>query len=108
MTVSQVYRKYKVLPGMQKHMLEVSAVAAYLCDNIKEIVDKDNIVRALTLHDIGKIVTVKLGLIPGTWGKKLLIIGGKYRMRLGGYMVREKRQRSIFVEKLVCLMRFLS
>ncbi|MBU0976017.1 MAG: hypothetical protein ABIE03_02870 [Patescibacteria group bacterium] len=72
MTVSQVYRKYRLLPGMQKHMLEVSAVGAFLCDHIQEVIDNDSIIKALTLHDVGKIVTIKLGLIPGTWGKKPL------------------------------------
>src|SRR3990167_10183885 len=36
MSVATIYKKYKIIPRLQEHMLRVAAVAPLICDNFSE------------------------------------------------------------------------
>jgi HD domain-containing protein len=61
MNVSQVYKIYQVPESLQKHMLRVASLASILLENwIGKRVDKVDIIRACSLHDIAKPITFDL------------------------------------------------
>lgn len=64
MKISEIYKKYQIPPHLQLHMYRVSAVAWVICDNFKEKIDKDNVVAADLLHDMGNIIKFDLKLFP--------------------------------------------
>ena len=64
MTIEMIYKKYKIMPNLQEHMLRVAAVASLICDSFSEPLDKENIVTACLLHDMGNIIKFELGKIP--------------------------------------------
>lgn len=49
---------------LQNHMLRVAAVAAMICDNFDEPLNKDEIVTACLLHDMGNIIKSKFEFMP--------------------------------------------
>jgi len=63
-TISEIYTEYKIMPSLQMHMLRVAAVAYIVCDNIEESVDKNKIVTASLLHDMGNIIKSKFEYMP--------------------------------------------
>ena len=64
MKALNLYKKYKIMPTLQAHMLRVAAVASIICDNLEISVNKNNIVTACLLHDMGNIIKFKLSLFP--------------------------------------------
>ena len=56
MPVLDVYKKYKIPVNLQMHMLRVAAVASVVCDNFTKKIDKEKIVTACLLHDMGNII----------------------------------------------------
>lgn len=64
MKISEIYKKYKIPPHLQLHMYRVSALAWIICDNFENEVDKNNIVAADLLHDMGNIIKFDLKLFP--------------------------------------------
>jgi isoleucyl-tRNA synthetase len=56
MTISDIYKKYKIPPNLQMHMLRVAAVASLVCDNFAEPINKEEIITACLLHDMGNII----------------------------------------------------
>ena len=64
MRVSQIYTKYQVMPNLQDHMLRVASVTAKICNNFKKPIDKDSVIAATSLHDIGNMVRFKLEVFP--------------------------------------------
>lgn len=64
MKTSQIYEKYKIMPQLQTHMLRVASVSSIICNHFTKPVDKDLIVSACLLHDIGNIVKFKLERYP--------------------------------------------
>lgn len=64
MSISDIYKKYKIMPSLQEHMLRVAAVASLICDNFTEPIDKENIIAACLLHDMGNILKFKLDQFP--------------------------------------------
>lgn len=64
MTITQLYKTYKIMPALQTHMLRVSGVAYRI---LKEHTVKDdfsNIIVACLLHDMGNIIKFDLSLFP--------------------------------------------
>lgn len=53
------------MPGLKAHMLRVAGVASIICDNFSRPVDKNLVISAALLHDIGNIVKFKLEAFPG-------------------------------------------
>lgn len=54
-----IYKKYKIYPRLQEHMLRVAAVATLICDNLNESVEKEEIVLAALFHDMGNIIKAR-------------------------------------------------
>lgn len=56
-SLTEIYDRYAVNPALALHMKRVAAVAALLCDHMPVwMVDKESIVTAALLHDIGNVV----------------------------------------------------
>lgn len=64
MTISEIYKEYKIIPSLQEHMYRVAAVASMICDNFDEPVPKEDIVTVCLLHDMGNIIKFKMDVIP--------------------------------------------
>ncbi len=64
MPVKHIYKKYKIMPNLQEHMLRTAAVASLICDNFDEPLPKEEIINACLLHDMGNIVKFELNLFP--------------------------------------------
>jgi len=56
MTIQQIYDHYDIMPSLQLHMLRVTAVAAMIVESFNQPLDKNNIIKACLLHDMGNIV----------------------------------------------------
>lgn len=63
------------MPQLQMHMLRVAAVASIICDNFQKKVDKENIITACLLHDMGNII--KFQLEPGPFPDSIYKPEGK-------------------------------
>ena len=64
MRITDIYKKYNIMPMLQLHQLRVAAVAKLICDNETIDLDCDKVVKACLLHDIGNIVKFDLTYIP--------------------------------------------
>lgn len=64
MTISQIYKKYKIMPSLQVHQYRVAQVAMMICENFKGKIDTDYVVSACLLHDMGNILKFDLSLYP--------------------------------------------
>lgn len=62
--IIDIYKEYKIPPNLQTHMLRVASVASIICDNLTEQVDKENIITACLLHDMGNIIKFKMDVFP--------------------------------------------
>jgi hypothetical protein len=60
MNILEVYKKYQTMPNLADHQLAVAAVAGMICSNLNTEVDKQNIVAACLLHDMGNIIKFDL------------------------------------------------
>ncbi len=52
------------MPMLQEHQLRVAAVAEMICEHMNALVDKENVLKACLLHDMGNIIKFKLGYFP--------------------------------------------
>ena len=52
------------MPNLRLHMFRVAGVASVICDNIAENVDRESVITACLLHDMGNIIKFKLDLFP--------------------------------------------
>ncbi len=64
LSIEKIYKKYKIMPSLQEHMIRVAAVASIICDNFKESLPKEEIITACLLHDMGNIIKSKLEYFP--------------------------------------------
>lgn len=62
--ILDVYAEYKLMPQLKEHMFRVAAVASMICDSMNVPTDKDNLILACLLHDMGNIVKFKLDYFP--------------------------------------------
>ncbi len=62
--VEQIYNEYKIMPNLKEHMYKVAATASLICDNFSERLDKNSILSACLLHDMGNIIKSKLDYFP--------------------------------------------
>lgn len=58
MKISEIYEKYTVQANLQLHMLRVAAVGVLIADHFtdKTLLNKNSLVTALLLHDIGNVI----------------------------------------------------
>jgi len=64
MNISEIYEKYQIMPQLQNHMYRVAGVASVICNNFSKPVDKNSVVSACLLHDMGNIIKSDLNLFP--------------------------------------------
>lgn len=64
MKILEIYEKYKIMPQLQTHMLRVAGVASRIVDNFQKPIDKNSIISACLLHDMGNIIKADLELFP--------------------------------------------
>lgn len=64
MTISEIYRNYKLMPSLQLHQFRVAAVANYLARKAGLQSDLPAITTAALLHDMGNIIKFDLSLFP--------------------------------------------
>ena len=64
MKIQKIYDDYKIMPQLQLHQLRVAGVASIIVDNFQEKLDKDAIVSAALLHDMGNIIKFNLNFFP--------------------------------------------
>ncbi|MFA5773420.1 MAG: HD domain-containing protein [Candidatus Paceibacterota bacterium] len=62
--ITDIYEEYKNMPLLAMHQIRVAAVAMMICDSLDISVDKENIVKACLIHDIGNIVKFDLNHFP--------------------------------------------
>lgn len=66
MKISEIYEEYKIMPQLQLHMLRVAGVALVIANSYIKSLDKNSIISACLLHDIGNIIKFDLTLFPET------------------------------------------
>lgn len=68
MKILEIYEKFKIMPQLKEHMLRVAGVADLIVSNILNpsslILNREDIVSACLLHDIGNIVKFDFSLFP--------------------------------------------
>ncbi len=66
MTIIRVYEKYYILPALQEHQLRVAAIVQIILDNLDSslLIDKDEMIKAALLHDMGNIIKFDLNAFP--------------------------------------------
>jgi hypothetical protein len=65
--ITEIYKNYDIPENLQIHMLRVASVAMVICENLKSDLsneEKENIVKASLLHDMGNIIKFNLELFP--------------------------------------------
>lgn len=62
--IEEIYKEYKIIPNLKLHQMRVAAVASMVCDSLEISIDKENIVNACLLHDMGNIIKFKLEDFP--------------------------------------------
>jgi hypothetical protein len=62
--ITDIYREYKLMPTLALHQLRVASVAAQICDSLDITVDKESVISACLLHDMGNIIKFKLDYFP--------------------------------------------
>lgn len=62
--ITDIYEEYKIMPNLQTHQLRVTAVAQQICDSLDVLVDRNSILTACLLHDMGNIIKFKLDYFP--------------------------------------------
>jgi hypothetical protein len=58
--IQLIYERYSIPKNLQRHMMQVAAVGEQLSNASKMPVNKNNIVAALLIHDLGNLVKMQL------------------------------------------------
>lgn len=56
MKIVDIYKKYEISQILQLHQLKVAAVASLICDNFAQVQDKNTIITACLIHDMGNVL----------------------------------------------------
>jgi hypothetical protein len=64
MTVAEIYQQYQIMPNLQQHMFRVAGVAELICQHISQQVDREEVITACLLHDMGNIIKFDLTYFP--------------------------------------------
>ena len=64
MKILDIYSEYRIMQNLAMHQLRVAAVALMICESLDLEVDKESIVKACLLHDIGNIIKFNLNYFP--------------------------------------------
>lgn len=73
MDISAIYTKFQIPPNLQEHMFRVAALAKLIYDNWtgKDDLDKETILHACLLHDMGNIIKFDFDNFPELLGKEV-------------------------------------
>lgn len=72
MQISEIYKRYNIMRQLQMHMFRVASVAVVVFDGLAEAGekfadgDRDVLIQACLLHDMGNIVKFNLDFMPET------------------------------------------
>lgn len=62
--ITDIYSEYKIIPNLQIHQYRVAAVAFQICDSLNIEINKESILKACLLHDMGNIIKFNLDYFP--------------------------------------------
>jgi hypothetical protein len=99
--ILEIYKEYNIISRLRDHQLRVAGVAGFICDHLQEPVNKEEIVTACLLHDMGNILKFNLDaeLFPGQFepqGKEYWVgIKNQYREKYG----QDEHHASIMIAK---------
>lgn len=62
--ITEIYKEYKIMPNLVKHQIRVAGVAMQICESFDMGIDKESIIKACLLHDMGNIIKFKLDHFP--------------------------------------------
>jgi hypothetical protein len=68
-SINEIYARFNIMPSLQKHMRRVAAVGALILSGEDSRINKNDVIAALLLHDIGNIVKFRLGDELASWQK---------------------------------------
>lgn len=64
MKILEIYKNYKIPRNIQEHQLRVASVSVLIIENHQEKFDKDLIITACLLHDMGNIIKSDFDMFP--------------------------------------------
>lgn len=64
MTAQEAYDHYTIMPSLQLHQLRVAAIASIIVDVFERPLDRNEIITACLLHDMGNIIKSDLQKFP--------------------------------------------
>lgn len=62
--ILEIYEEYKILPMLAMHQLRVASVVHIMIHNLDTNLDKENLITAALLHDMGNIAKMQLYVFP--------------------------------------------
>lgn len=62
--ITDIYEEYKIISNLQMHQLRVAAVAKQICESLNIKIDKESVIIACLLHDMGNIIKFNLDYFP--------------------------------------------
>lgn len=62
--IVEIYKEYKIMPNLVMHQIRVAAVAMQIIESLDIEVDKESVVKACLLHDMGNIIKFNLDHFP--------------------------------------------
>ncbi len=68
MKITDIYEEYKNTPMLAMHQIRTAAVALMICDSLSLETDKENIVKACLIHDIGNVIKFDLKQTKSIFG----------------------------------------
>lgn len=88
MNILEIYKKYQIMPQLAEHQLRVASVADMICENFTVDVDRQNIVAACLLHDMGNILKFDLTKTNSLLNREINIefwqkVKDEYRQKYG-------------------------
>ncbi|OGJ05053.1 hypothetical protein A2387_02880 [Candidatus Nomurabacteria bacterium RIFOXYB1_FULL_36_10] len=68
--ITEIYKEYNIMPMLAMHQMRVAGVAMQICEALDVEVDKESVIKACLLHDMGNIIKFKLEQRP-EWNEPL-------------------------------------
>lgn len=62
--ITEIYKDYKIMPNLAMHQMRTASVAWEICDSLDIEIDRDSIIKACIIHDMGNIIKFKLEHFP--------------------------------------------
>jgi len=66
--IIEIYKEYKIMPMLAMHQMRVASVAMEICESLDIEIDKESVIKACLLHDMGNIIKFNLANSP-EWNK---------------------------------------